>query len=62
MNGDLLIRRNAEPAPLADVPLIGIAAFRTTVLDAVNNIKGLLQDDPKFRKTLDHIINTIRIE
>jgi len=34
----------------------------TTVLHAVNKIEGLLQDDPKFRKTLDHIINTIRIE
>jgi len=34
----------------------------TTVLHAVNKIEGLLQDDPKFRKTLDHIINTIRLE
>src|SRR5262245_22359699 len=34
----------------------------TTVLHAVNKIESLLQDDPKFRKTLDHIINTIRIE
>ena len=34
----------------------------TTVLHAVNKIEALLQDDPKFRKTLDHIINTIRIE
>ena len=34
----------------------------TTVLHAVNKIEGLLQEDAKFRKTLDHIINTIRIE
>jgi chromosomal replication initiator protein len=34
----------------------------TTVLHAVNKIEALLQEDPKFRKTLDHIINTIRIE
>jgi chromosomal replication initiator protein len=34
----------------------------TTVLHAVNKIEGLLQEDPKFRRTLDHIINTIRIE
>jgi Ni,Fe-hydrogenase III large subunit len=35
MNGHLLIRRNAEPAPLADVPLLAIQAFRNAVLDAV---------------------------
>jgi chromosomal replication initiator protein len=34
----------------------------TTVLHAVNKIEGLLQEDPKFRKTIDHIISTIRIE
>jgi chromosomal replication initiator protein len=34
----------------------------TTVLHAVNKIEALLQEDPKFRKMLDHIINTIRIE
>ena len=34
----------------------------TTVLHAVNKIEALLQEDPKFRKTLDTIINTIRIE
>ncbi len=33
----------------------------TTVLHAVNKIEALLQQDPKFRRTLDHIINTIRI-
>ena len=37
MNGSLLVRRNAEPAPLADVPLVPIAAFRTAVLDAVRD-------------------------
>ena len=37
MGGTLLIRRNAEPAPLADVPLVPIAAFRTAVLDAVRD-------------------------
>lgn len=37
MNGDLLIRRNAEPAPLADVPLVPIDVFRTTILDAVGD-------------------------
>ena len=37
MSGTLLIRRNAEPAPLADVPLVPIAAFRTAVLDAVRD-------------------------
>ncbi len=34
----------------------------TTVLHAVNKIEALLQEDPKFRKTLDHVINTIRVE
>ncbi len=34
----------------------------TTVLHAVNKIEALLQEDPKFQKTLEHIINTIRIE
>jgi chromosomal replication initiator protein len=34
----------------------------TTVLHAVHKIEALLQEDPKFRKTIDHIINTIRIE
>ena len=33
----------------------------TTVLHAVNKIDSLLQQDPKFRRTLDHIINTIRL-
>src|SRR5476649_435556 len=37
MNGPLLVRRNAEPAPIADVPLVQIAAFRTAVLDAVGD-------------------------
>jgi len=37
MNGNLLIRRNAEPALLAHVPLAGIAAFRSTILDAVRD-------------------------
>ena len=35
MNGNLLVRRNAEPAPIADVPLVPFGAFRATVLDAV---------------------------
>ncbi len=35
MNGNLLIRRNAEPAPLAQVPVVPIGEFRTTILDAV---------------------------
>ena len=33
----------------------------TTVLHAVNKIDALLQQDPKLRRTLDHIINTIRL-
>jgi len=33
----------------------------TTVLHAVHKIEALLQQDPKFRRTLDHIINTIRL-
>jgi chromosomal replication initiator protein len=33
----------------------------TTVLHAVHKIDALLQDDPKFRKTIDHIISTIRL-
>src|SRR5207247_1216101 len=33
-----------------------------TVLHAVNKIEALLQEDPKFQKTLEHIINTIRVE
>jgi Ni,Fe-hydrogenase III large subunit len=37
MNGTLLTRRNAEPAPLADVPLVPLAGFRTTVINAVRN-------------------------
>ena len=35
MNDRFLIRRNAEPAPLADVPLLAIEAFRSAILDAV---------------------------
>ncbi len=34
----------------------------TTVLHAVNKIEALLQEDPKFRRTLDNIINTLRLE
>src|SRR5664279_731550 len=37
MNGTFLTRRNAEPAALADVPLVPIDAFRTAVLDAVRD-------------------------
>jgi chromosomal replication initiator protein len=33
----------------------------TTVLHAVNKIEALLQDDPKFQKTLEHIINSLRL-
>jgi chromosomal replication initiator protein len=33
----------------------------TTVLHAVNKIDALLQQDAKLRRTLDHIINTIRL-
>ena len=33
----------------------------TTVLHAVNKIEGLLQEDPKFQKTLEHIINSLRV-
>jgi Ni,Fe-hydrogenase III large subunit len=35
MNDHFLIRRNAEPAPLADVPVLTIDVFRNAVLDAV---------------------------
>ena len=34
----------------------------TTVLHAVKKIEALLHDDPKFQRTLDAIINTVRIE
>ncbi|PYM62231.1 MAG: hypothetical protein DMD79_11085 [Candidatus Rokuibacteriota bacterium] len=34
----------------------------TTVLYAVQKIEALLQEDPKFQKTIDHIITTIRFE
>jgi len=34
----------------------------TTVLYAVQKIEALLQDDPQFQKTIDHIITTIRLE
>lgn len=37
MNGPFLIRRNAEPAALADVPLVPLAAFRRAVIDAVRD-------------------------
>jgi chromosomal replication initiator protein len=34
----------------------------TTVLHAVNKIEALLQEDPKFRKTIDQIITSIRLD
>ena len=34
----------------------------TTVLHAVQKIEALLQEDPKFQKTIDHIITTIRLD
>lgn len=37
MNGNVLVRRNAEPAALSDVPLLPIAAFRGAILDAVHD-------------------------
>jgi chromosomal replication initiator protein len=33
----------------------------TTVLHAFHKIEALLREDPKFQKTLEHIINTIRV-
>jgi chromosomal replication initiator protein len=33
----------------------------TTVLHAVNKIELLLQEDPKFQKTIEHIINSLRV-
>lgn len=35
MKGTFLVRRNAEPAPMADVPLVPMASFRIAILDAV---------------------------
>ena len=35
MNARFLARRNAEPAPLADVPLVAPNVFRTSLLDAI---------------------------
>ncbi len=37
MAGELLLLRNAQPARLADVPLLSIPLFRTAILDAVWN-------------------------
>jgi chromosomal replication initiator protein len=34
----------------------------TTVLHAVQKIEALLQEDPKFQKTIEHIITTIRFD
>jgi chromosomal replication initiator protein len=34
----------------------------TTVLHGVNKIESLLQEDPVFRKTIDRIINTVRLD
>ncbi len=35
MTGDFLLRRNAEPAAIDDVPLVSITAFRESILDSV---------------------------
>jgi Ni,Fe-hydrogenase III large subunit len=35
VTGDLLRRRNAQPAPLADVPCLDIGRFRTAILECV---------------------------
>ena len=58
----MYIARQLRSDSFADIGRAFGGKDHTTVLHAVNKIEALLQDDPKFRKTLDHIINTIRVE
>ena len=59
---DMYLARQLTSDSFADIGRSFGGKDHTTVLHAVQKIEALLQEDPKFRKTLDHIINTIRIE
>jgi chromosomal replication initiator protein len=58
----MYLTRQLRSDSFADIGRAFGGKDHTTVLHAVNKIEALLQEDPKFRKTLDHIINTIRVE
>jgi len=58
----MYLTRQLRSDSFADIGRAFGGKDHTTVLHAVHKIEALLQDDPKFRKTLDHIINTMRIE
>ena len=54
-------RASSRTTPTRDIGRGFGGKDHTTVLHAVNKIDALLQQDPKLRRTLDHIINTIRL-
>ena len=57
----MYLARQLTHSSLAEVGRAFGGKDHTTVLHAVNKIDALLQQDPKLRRTLDHIINTIRL-
>ena len=58
----MYLARKLTHASLAEIGRAFGGKDHTTVLHAVHKIEALLQEDPKFQKHLEHIINTIRVE
>jgi chromosomal replication initiator protein len=58
----MYLARHLTSDSLADIGRGFGEKDHTTVRHGVNRIEGRLEQDPKLRKTLDEIINTIRVE
>jgi chromosomal replication initiator protein len=58
----MYVARQLTSDSFADIGRAFGGKDHTTVLHAVNKIEALLQDDPKFRKTVDQIIQSVRID
>ena len=57
----MYLARDLTHASLADIGRAFGGKDHTTVLHAVDKIKSLLQDDPKLRKTIDGLIQSITL-
>jgi chromosomal replication initiator protein len=58
----MYVARQLTSDSFADIGRAFGGKDHTTVLHGVNKIEALLQEDPVFRKTVDRIINTVRLD
>jgi chromosomal replication initiator protein len=58
----MYIARQLTRDSFADIGRAFGGKDHTTVLHGVHKIETLLQEDPNFRKTIDRIIQAIRLE